>query len=112
MKKIPELLLIGFLMFCCGSDGNMTKSDIDAARKVEAETKISLNSYDSMQFSQKILKAKANQEITLTLYHKGIMNKQIMGHNFVLLKKMLMLKVLQEKQCWQKTMTLLQMNLT
>lgn len=85
MKKIPELLLIGFLMFCCGSDGNMTKTDIDVARKVES--KISLNSYDSMQFSQKILKAKANQEITLTLYHKGMMNKQIMGHNFVLLKK-------------------------
>ena len=87
MKKIPELLIIGFLMFCCGSDGNMSKSDIEAARKVEVESKISLNSYDSMQFSQKILKAKANQEITLTLYHKGIMNKQIMGHNFVLLKK-------------------------
>ena len=85
MKKIPELLLIGFLMICCVSDGNMTKTDIDVARKVES--KISLNSYDSMQFSQKILKAKANQEITLTLYHKGMMNKQIMGHNFVLLKK-------------------------
>ena len=67
MKKIPELLLISFLMFCCGSDGNMSKSDIEAARKVEAKSKISLNSYDSMQFSQKILKAKANQEITLTL---------------------------------------------
>ena len=50
MKKIPELLLIGFLMFCCGSDGNMTKTDIDVARKVEVESKISLNSYDSMQF--------------------------------------------------------------
>ena len=87
MKKIADLLLIGFIMFCCNSDANMTKSDIDTTIKVEAQSKISINSYDSMQFSQKILKAKANQQITLTLYHKGTMNKQVMGHNFVLLKK-------------------------
>ena len=42
---------------------------------------------DRMKFDQNVLNAKAGQKITLTLKHGGKMDKSIMGHNFVLLKK-------------------------
>ena len=42
---------------------------------------------DRMKFDQNVLNAKVGQKITLTLKHGGKMDKSIMGHNFVLLKK-------------------------
>lgn len=42
---------------------------------------------DKMKYDKTILNAKAGQKITLTLKHGGKMSKSIMGHNFVLLKK-------------------------
>ena len=40
-----------------------------------------------MKFDQNELRVFEGQEITLTLNHTGKMSKEIMGHNFVLLKK-------------------------
>lgn len=48
---------------------------------------ISLSSNDQMQFDKKVLKAKAGQKVKLTLKHTGTMKKEVMGHNFVLLKQ-------------------------
>ena len=42
---------------------------------------------DKMKYDKTILNAKAGQKITLTLKHGGKMSKSMMGHNFVLLKK-------------------------
>jgi azurin len=42
---------------------------------------------DRMKYDKTILNAKTGQKITLTLKHGGKMSKSMMGHNFVLLKK-------------------------
>lgn len=53
----------------------------------EKEIKIILNSDDLMRFDKNMLLVQSGQKITLTLNHTGKMDKLIMGHNFVLLKK-------------------------
>ena len=55
--------------------------------KVEKEIEIILNSDDLMRFDKNMLVVQSGQKITLTLNHTGKMDKSIMGHNFVLLKK-------------------------
>ena len=45
-----------------------------------------LNSNDQMLFDKSVLKAKANEEVSLLLNHTGKIGKEFMGHNFVLLK--------------------------
>ena len=54
---------------------------------LEKEIKIILNSDDLMRFDKNMLLVQSGQKITLTLNHIGKMDKLIMGHNFVLLKK-------------------------
>ena len=54
---------------------------------LEKEIKIILNSDDLMRFDKNMLLVQSGQKITLTLNHTGKMDKLIMGHNFVLLKK-------------------------
>ena len=39
-----------------------------------------------MLFDKSVLKAKANEEVSLLLNHTGKIGKEFMGHNFVLLK--------------------------
>src|SRR3546814_19784248 len=39
-----------------------------------------------MRFDKKELKVKAGQKVSLTLNHTGKLGKDVMGHNFVLLK--------------------------
>ena len=55
--------------------------------KKSKETVIIINSNDLMKFDQNELRVFEGQKITLTLNHTGKMSKEIMGHNFVLLKK-------------------------
>tara|TARA_B100001996_G_scaffold144237_1_gene109730 strand:+ start:1029 stop:1436 length:408 start_codon:yes stop_codon:yes gene_type:complete len=54
---------------------------------VKKEIEIVLNSDDLMRFDKNMLLVQSGQKITLTLNHTGKMDKSIMGHNFVLLKK-------------------------
>tara|TARA_B100000963_G_scaffold295177_1_gene266025 strand:- start:11657 stop:12142 length:486 start_codon:yes stop_codon:yes gene_type:complete len=51
------------------------------------EIKIEVISNDQMEFIPNILLVNTGQKITLTLKHLGKLDKSIMGHNFVLLKK-------------------------
>ena len=54
----------------------------------EKEIAIIINSDDfSMKFDKKEIIAFSGQKITLTLNHTGKLDKLVMGHNFVLLKK-------------------------
>lgn len=48
---------------------------------------ITISGNDQMQFDKKEIKVKAGQKVKLTLKHTGSMKKDVMGHNFVLLKK-------------------------
>lgn len=63
------------------------KSSAKEQISLEKEIKIILNSNDLMRFDKNMLLVQSGQKITLTLNHIGKMDKLIMGHNFVLLKK-------------------------
>ena len=95
MKKIKILLLLTFVISCGGNtDSKKNKFEYKAIEKKEddldknsKETFILINSNDLMKFDQNELRVFEGQKITLTLNHTGKMSKEIMGHNFVLLKK-------------------------
>ena len=95
MKKIKILLLLTFVISCGGNtDSKKNKFEYKAIEKNEddldknsRETFIIINSNDLMKFDQNELRVFEGQKITLTLNHTGKMSKEIMGHNFVLLKK-------------------------
>ena len=63
------------------------KSSTKEEITLEKEIKIILNSDDLMRFDKNMLLVQSGQKISLTLNHIGEMDKLIMGHNFVLLKK-------------------------
>ena len=77
MKKVIISLLVLLLTSCSST----------SEQKKEVSNSIILNSDDSMLFDKKILNVEIQKKITLILNHKGSMAKEIMGHNFVLLKK-------------------------
>ena len=95
MKKINILLLLIILVSCGGNrDSKKNKFEYKKIEKKEDnldkksnEAVIILNSSDLMKFDQNELRVFEGQKITLTLNHTGKMSKEIMGHNFVLLKK-------------------------
>ena len=95
MKKINILLLLIIVISCGGNtDSKKNKFEYKSIEKKEdesdknsKETLIIINSNDLMKFDRNELRVFEGQKITLTLNHKGKMSKEIMGHNFVLLKK-------------------------
>ena len=102
MKKILLITLMGLVVANCGNDAKKKSNDSNAtefkmkkksarATKKEAVTldgiSIGIGSNDLMQFDKKTLRVKAGKAVTLTLRHTGKMPKNVMGHNFVLLKR-------------------------
>lgn len=95
MKKFFLLSVLGLFAVSCGGNSQQnTNSENTETPSVEASTPadentvvITLNANDQMQFDQKTLKAKAGKKVKLTLNHTGKLDKSVMGHNFVLLKK-------------------------
>ena len=95
MKKINIVILLIIVISCGGNpDNNKNKFEYKKIEKKEGvldkkskETVITLNSNDLMKFDKNELRVFEGQKITLTLNHTGKMSKEIMGHNFVLLKK-------------------------
>ena len=87
----PFIFLCSFLIFSCQNTNEKEQSKIKSLAKeqisLENEIKIILNSDDLMRFDKNMLLVQSGQKITLTLNHIGKMDKLIMGHNFVLLKK-------------------------
>ncbi|MBX3736195.1 MAG: cupredoxin domain-containing protein [Candidatus Didemnitutus sp.] len=79
-------LCAGALFFAgCGKNesagGSATTADANAVATFE------LTANDSMKFSATRFEVKAGQEMKVILTNIGSMPKQVMGHNFVLLKK-------------------------
>jgi azurin len=80
---------------CGGGNENKDKDRIvthpvekeSVAPVAEVSNTISLEAYDEMKYNKTELKALAGKPITLTLTHVGTMDKNAMGHNFVLLKQ-------------------------
>ncbi|MDG1040315.1 MAG: azurin [Polaribacter sp.] len=61
------------------------KADFDS--EIKASNDILLTSNDAMKFSQEILKVEGGKKVKIVFRHTGKMSKEVMGHNFVLLKK-------------------------
>lgn len=98
MKKPLNLALLGLAfvltLYSCGGGGtkNTTATQsIESQPAAPAEETVSnvltLEGNDQMQYSRNELTATAGQTITLTFKHTGTLDKNVMGHNFVLLKK-------------------------
>lgn len=63
-----------------------TAQSADAEPGSVVSNTIDLYAGDDMKFSQKFFTVAAGKPVHLTFTHNGTMNKDIMGHNFVLLK--------------------------
>ena len=97
---IPMLVIVALTAGCGGSSGDTEENKKIAKPESAAETpgnnanastpqsvQIELSSNDEMKFDKNELTVTAGQTVTLTLKHIGTMDKSVMGHNFVLLKK-------------------------
>lgn len=105
MHKFAVLALALLMMSCGGDSKKETKgkepvsigtSSQKVQKKKESkgvtfsddgkEATIDIEGDDAMKFNLKTIKVNEGQKITLTLHHVGKMDKQVMGHNWVLLK--------------------------
>lgn len=93
IKRIfTAIALVAFLVSCGGDakKGNEEKVTLGSKKMDKKESNkvnLALTGNDLMKFDKTEFKVKAGQEVTVTLRHVGKGNIQIMGHNFVLLKK-------------------------
>ena len=94
--SILSIALSAFLFCGCGNNKEESKTEkseptpqVEAAPAPASEATsvtLELESNDQMKFNKSELKVKAGQKVTLNLTHTGQMAKDVMGHNFVLLK--------------------------
>ncbi|TXD49881.1 azurin [Polaribacter sp. IC073] len=100
--KLSVLFILLFTIISCGGKGEKkevpsskkttetpkeTKPKVDLYSDIEASNDIILTSNDAMKFSKEILKVEGGKKVKITFKHTGKMDKKVMGHNFVLLKK-------------------------
>ena len=86
MKKILFVLIL-FSVSCNDQNASKKKLSSKVENPISNEIEIKLSSTDNMLFDKNIIYVNSRQKVTLTLEHTGKMDKKIMGHNFVLLKK-------------------------
>lgn len=104
MKKLMIAAVAGLVLASCGGEKasesteqtaptaaqEATQPESTAEEPVAAPTSqatLTLEGNDQMRFDKTELKVAAGAEVTLTLTHTGTMGKEVMGHNFVLLKE-------------------------
>ncbi len=98
MKNIFKSIALFTLVFAVSSCKDSSKTNItestdlhnhDQQEVVVEDTrfKVEITSNDQMQFDKNELKVPVGEPIVLTLKHSGKMAKNVMGHNFVLLKQ-------------------------
>ncbi len=90
MKKLLAQFCFVLILISCGNEPKKEKFSYERV-KVEEKTEtnsnlVVLNSNDQMLFDKSVLTAKAGEEVNLLLNHIGQIDKEFMGHNFVLLK--------------------------
>jgi len=103
MKNLSKILFVltAVFMFSCGEkkeeeetftigDEPRTESaTTDTRSQTSAEegvTEVVLTANDQMKFDKNEIRVQAGQTVRLTLEHVGQMEKNVMGHNFVLLE--------------------------
>jgi azurin len=89
-----SLFAITLLVSCGGKEEKKKegftyeKKEAPVAKAVDATSgDVVLSADDLMKFDKNEIKVKAGSKVKLTLRHTGKLNKQVMGHNFVLLKQ-------------------------
>lgn len=97
MKKAIKVFLLSFVLFAmsCGDKKEEKKEGFSYENKQEEiPTKnttmvndIVITGNDAMQFNKNEITVEAGKKVKITLKHIGKMDKNVMGHNFVLLKK-------------------------
>jgi len=92
LKLAATACLTLALIACGGEEKKDEKKSIKIGSKTEKKaeskgTNLALAGNDLMKFDKSELKAKAGEEVTLTLRHTGKIDIKVMGHNFVLLKQ-------------------------
>ena len=91
--KYTLVALTAVVLISCGSkEEKKEKEGFKYENKKTTEVKeetspnnVMLTGNDQMQFNTKEIKVKAGEKVTVTLKHIGKLDKNVMGHNFVLL---------------------------
>lgn len=91
MKKLLFLALTVTLFAACGGGETTTQTTEQEQTQVveqtdDAKKSITIEGDDAMQFDLKTIEVMEGQTVELTLKHTGTMAKEVMGHNWVLLK--------------------------
>lgn len=94
MKNLLAVLLLAtttvFFVACGGDDATSKEETTETTEKKKKsepeEVQIVLLGNDQMKYNKEEIKVKAGDKIKLIFKHSGTMDKQSMGHNFVLLK--------------------------
>lgn len=94
VKYILGAVFSCIMLVSCGGkeekkkEGFTYEKKTDEPKKAEAnENDIVITGNDVMQFNKKEISVKAGKKVKITLKHIGKMAKNVMGHNFVLLKQ-------------------------
>ena len=92
--RIIVMTIFSIAISGCGGKEEKKKERFSYERTSEVSKKAESNpndvvitSNDAMQFNKKVIKVKAGEKVKITLKHIGKMDKNVMGHNFVLLKQ-------------------------
>lgn len=98
MKTIKYLfclvLVSAFIVACGGEEKKEDEKSVKIKKQSDSDSKddenvvnLLITGDDFMKFNKDSLVVKAGQKVRLTLRHIGKMEKNIMGHNVVILKK-------------------------
>lgn len=97
MKKL--VLIFGLLTFVMTSCGDKKKEDVkdletttqEATAPEKSDEAISndivVEANDNMKYNVKTITVNGGQKVRITLKHVGVMTKDVMGHNLVILKQ-------------------------
>lgn len=98
MKKLLLSLAAGALIISCQNkekEAESTEQTAPAVENVESteapaeetvSNTVTIEGNDQMKFNLSEIKVKAGEPVTLTLKHVGTQAKDVMGHNWILLK--------------------------
>ncbi len=96
IRAIIYLFLISIVFYNCGEDKKKeekpsikleTKTEDNASKSDPNVADLTITGDDMMKYNKNELRAKAGQKVKITLRHIGKLDKQVMGHNVVILNQ-------------------------